>query len=132
MVRVLGWRSKVRGFEFCQEHKKNFDFFRVKNVLNRCRSECLTPVCIRTHTKDHVYTLKILQSISEVDYGNTKITSMHLYPRRGNVAAQVAEEFKTVTYATPMEERRKRRRVLCIHTTLHCLHSGTVNCHSSL
>ena len=26
---------------------------------------------------------------------------MHLYPRRWNVAAQVAEELKTVTYATP-------------------------------
>ena len=33
---------------------------------------------------------------------------MHLYPRRQNVAAQVAEELITVTYATPMEERRKK------------------------
>ena len=34
---------------------------------------------------------------------------MHLYPRRWNVAAQVAEELKMVTYATPpMEERRKK------------------------
>ena len=33
---------------------------------------------------------------------------MHLYPRRRNVAAQVADELKAVTYATPpMEERRK-------------------------
>ena len=34
---------------------------------------------------------------------------MHLYPHRLNVAAQVAEELKTVTvYANlPMEERRK-------------------------
>ena len=32
---------------------------------------------------------------------------MHLYPQRRNVAAQVAEELKTVIYATPpMEERR--------------------------
>ena len=35
-----------------------------------------------------------------MDYGNTKITSMPLYPRRRNVAAQVAGELKTVTYAT--------------------------------
>ena len=39
---------------------------------------------------------------------NMKITSMHLYPRRWNVAAQVAEELKIVTYATPpMEELRR-------------------------
>ena len=34
---------------------------------------------------------------------------MPLYPRRRNVAAQVAVELKPVTYAThPMEERRKK------------------------
>ena len=54
-----------------------------------------------------------------MDYGNTKITSMQLYPRRWNVAAQVVKELKTVTYATPrnpMEERRKKERkcTLCI------------------
>ena len=39
-----------------------------------------------------------------------EITSTHLYPRRRNVAAKVAEEFKkTVTYATtPMDKRRKK------------------------
>ena len=57
--RALDRRSKGRGFETCQEHKKNFEFFWVKKaVLTRCR--CATPVCIRTHTKDHVRTLKIL------------------------------------------------------------------------
>ena len=35
--------------------------------------------------------------MSEFDYGNTKIASMHLNPGRRNVAAQVAEELKTVT-----------------------------------
>ena len=36
---------------------------------------------------------------------------LKLHPRRRNVAAQVAEELKTVTYATPpMEERRKKER----------------------
>ena len=40
-----------------------------------------------------------------------KITSMHLYPRRWNVAAQVVEELKAVTYATPpMEEHRMKRK----------------------
>ena len=33
-----------------------------------------------------------------MNYGNRKITSTHLYPRIWNVAAQVAEELKTVTY----------------------------------
>ena len=37
-----------------------------------------------------------------------KITSIHLYPRRRDVAAQVVEELKAATYATPLiEERRK-------------------------
>ena len=45
-----------------------------------------------------------------MDDGNTKITSMHLYPQRRKVAAQVAEELKTVTYGTPlMEERREKK-----------------------
>ena len=36
---------------------------------------------------------------------------MHLYPQRWNVAAQVAEKFITITYATlPMEERRKKQQ----------------------
>ena len=36
---------------------------------------------------------------------------MRLCPRRRNVAAQVAEELKTVIYATPpMEERRKKKK----------------------
>ena len=40
---------------------------------------------------------------------------MHLYPRRWNVAAHVAEELKMVTCATPppMEERRGKKKV-CI------------------
>ena len=38
------------------------------------------------------------------------------YPRRRNVAAQVAEELKTITYATPhMEERRKKEKKKEIH-----------------
>ena len=54
------------------------------------------------HVKDPVV------HVSLMDYGNKKITSMHLYPLRQNVADQVAEELKTVKYATPaMEERSK-------------------------
>ena len=74
------------------------------------------PPCVYgQHTKDHVRTLKdpvVHVRVRWIDYGNTKITSLHLYPRRRNVAGQVAEELKTVTlYATsPMEERRRRRR----------------------
>ena len=60
------------------------------------------------------------------------------FPRRRNVAAQVAEEFKTVAYAIPPVEERRRRRIrlfplllvdnahtqTCTHThTLHCTHA---------
>ena len=50
-------------------------------------------------------------SVSSVDCGNTNISSMHLYPRRRNEAAQAAEELKTVTYA--MEERRRKKNKKC-------------------
>ena len=51
---------------------------------------------------------------------------MYLYPRRRKVAAQVAEELKTATYATPpTEERRKKEKgkksttlCLCCETPL--------------
>ena len=49
-----------------------------------------------------------------VDYGNTKIISMHVYPRIQNVA----EELKMVTYATPsMEERRTKKELLLLLKT---------------
>ena len=57
-----------------------------------------------THVKDPVV------HVSLVDYGNTKITSMHVYPRRQNVAAQLAEELRTVTYryaTPPLEDAEK-------------------------
>ena len=41
---------------------------------------------------------------------------MHLYPQRRNVAAQVAEELKTVTFTTPpMEEcgEKKEKKKTC-------------------
>ena len=39
---------------------------------------------------------------------------MHLYPRRRNVAGQVADEIKTITYATPpMEAHRKTNSLSC-------------------
>ena len=45
---------------------------------------------------------------------------MHLYPRRWNVAAQVAEELKTVTCATPpVGERRKKKKRR--YASVHCL-----------
>ena len=51
---------KGRGFESRQKHNKNFEFFRVKKVvLTRCRC-AQPPVCVRTHTTDHVRVLKIL------------------------------------------------------------------------
>ena len=65
VVRALDWGFKGRGFESCQElescqeQKKNV-FFRVKKVvLTRCWC-AQPPMCIRTHAKDHVRTLKTL------------------------------------------------------------------------
>ena len=44
---------------------------------------------------------------------------MQLYPRRRNVAAQVVEELKMVTYATPpMEEHRKQKQTK--NSRCHC------------
>ena len=111
VVRALAWRSKGRGFESCQEHKKKPLSFSESvrlcwlavGVPNpRVYMHAYKRPC--THVKDLLVHVK-----SSVDYGNMKITSMLLYPRRWNVAAQVAEELITVTYATPpMEERRNK------------------------
>ena len=102
VVIALDWRSKGGGFESRQEHRKNFVFFRVKNVLTRCRC-AQPPLCIGTHTKrprTHVKeSCSPRQSL--VDYGNMKITRMHLYPRRRSVGCPSGGGFKTVTYATP-------------------------------
>ena len=59
------------------------------------------------HVKDPVVHVRVQWII----YENTNISSMHLYPRRCSVAAQVAEELKMAAYATPpMEEHRKKER----------------------
>ena len=72
-----------------------------------------TPMCIHTHTYERPFT-HVKDPVVHVGVWwimETKITRMHLYPRRWNVAAQAAEELITVTYATPpMEERRKKER----------------------
>ena len=111
---LSGWSVglKDRGFESRQEHKINFEFFRVKKVVpTRCR--CAQPPCVYAPIRKTMYarTKSCSPCKSSMDYGNTKITSKHLYPGRRNVAAQVADELKTVTYATPpMEERTKKER----------------------
>ena len=46
-----------------------------------------------------------------MDYGNTKLISIRLYPRRRNAAAQVAEELKTVTHATPSHGGTQKERM---------------------
>ena len=74
------------------------------------RRWCAQPLCVYicTHTKDHVPTLKIHVRVQwRWKHGNNQHA---LVPQRRNVAAQVAEELKTVTYATPsMEERGKKK-----------------------
>ena len=89
---------------------------------------CPTPVCIRTHTKDHVRMLNnpVVHARVLVDYGNTKITSMHLYPQRRNVAVQVAEELKTVTYAAPSYggTQKKNRKKTAAWPVVHVIRAG--------
>ena len=100
VVRVLDWRSKGRRFE-----SKMLCWLSVGVPNHPCVYTCM-------HTKDHVCTLKILWFISE--FGGLwkhENNSMHLYPWRWNVAAQMVEELKTVTYATsPMEKQRKEKK----------------------
>ena len=43
-----------------------------------------------------------------------KSTLLDWHPRRQNVAAQVAEELKTVTYATPSYGRTQKEKTPCI------------------
>ena len=51
---------------------------------------------------------------------------MHLYTRRRNVAAQVAEELKTVTYATPpLEECRKEKKKIIIDCLMWARSAGS-------
>ena len=130
VVRALGWRSKGQGFESRQEHKENF-FWVKKVVLTRCQCAQLDP-CVYTHAhEDHVFMLKILRSPcpSSVDYGNTKITSVHLHPRRRNVAAQVAEELRTVTCTTPpMQKGRKKVWTMRQYLFPHATVSVSVTC----
>ena len=80
-----------------------------------------------------------------MDYGNTEITRMHLYPRRRNVAVQVAEELKTVTYATPYnyggtqsEENRcwwvffVPQDSWCVTVTISTLHCDVADVHAAV
>ena len=59
VVRALDWRSKCRGFESRQEHKKNFWVFPSQKGCAYSLSVCPTPVCIRTHTKDAVVHVRV-------------------------------------------------------------------------
>ena len=111
VFRALDWRSKGQGFESHQEHKNNF--FSESKRLYWLAVSVPNPLCVYACIWKTMYAhyRSCSPCQSSVDYGNMKITSMNLYPQRRNVAAQVAEKFKTVTYATsPMEERRRRRR----------------------
>ena len=44
----------------------------------------------------------------ELDVIREVIKPVVFYPRRWNVAAQVVEELKTITYAIPHAERKKK------------------------
>ena len=105
---------KVEGSNPVKSTRKSLSFQSQKGCADSL-SVCPNLVCIHAHAYErpctHVKDPVVHVSQSSVDYGNTKITSLHLYPRRRNVAAQVAEELKTVTYTIPpMEERRKKRK----------------------
>ena len=105
-------RSRVRIPSGAQEKLLSFSELRVeKVVLTRCRYAQPPYVYARIRNTMYARSRSCNPCQSGVDYGNTKITSMHLYLRRRNVAAQMAEEYKTVTYATPpMEERRRKNK----------------------
>ena len=60
VVRALDCSSKGRGFKSRQEHKINVEFSSSQKGCADSLSVCPTPVCMRTHTKDHVRTLKIM------------------------------------------------------------------------
>ena len=82
------------------------EFFQVKKVvLTRCR--CSQPLCVYARIRKTMYALIFIRSCSPcqslVDYGNTKITSMHLYPQRWNVADQSGGGIKNghICYHTP-------------------------------
>ena len=105
--RSQGWGLRVRIPPGAQEKRV---FLSQKGCADS--SVCPTPVCIRTHMKDHVRTLKILY--------------MHSYPRRRHVAAQVAEQLKTVTYATPYGGTQKRTKITFVKCVCFVLYSTSV------
>ena len=85
MVRLERWTGdpKVKGLNTVRSTRKTFSFsFSWSNRLCSLAVGVPNPRYIRTHTKDHVRMLKILYcspcTQSLVDYGNMKITSMHL------------------------------------------------------
>ena len=51
-----------------------------------------------------------------MDYGNRKTTSMRVYPRRRNVAAQVTEELKNdhIRYPSYGGTQKRKRKQKCI------------------
>ena len=79
---------KVEGLNPVRSTRKTLRFSSQKGCVDSL-SLCPTPVCMRTHTKDHVCYVKdpVVHVRVWWIYENTKITSMHLYPRRWNVAA---------------------------------------------
>ena len=89
--------NPVMSTVFCQSQKGCADSLSV----------CQTPVCVYARTRKTLSALSRSPCQRSVDYGNTKIISMHLYPRRRNVASQVAEELKTVTFAPLLWENEK-------------------------
>ena len=59
VVRALDWRSKVEGLNPIRGTRKTSSFLSQKGCADSL-SLCPTPVCICTHTNDHVRTLKTL------------------------------------------------------------------------
>ena len=81
MVRALDSRPKGRGFESGrQDHKNNFAFFPNQKGCADALSVCPSPR-ENTHAYERPRT-HVSPCQSSVDYGNTTITSMHLYPRK--------------------------------------------------
>ena len=89
-------------------------------------------VCIRTHTKDHVRTLKIMSSMSEFGGLWKHENNQHaLYPRRRNVAAQVDGGIKNGHIRYPSyrgtQKKREKNRYNCLSVLGSVQSSGEPN-----
>ena len=79
VVRALDLRCTGRGFESRQKRQKILWVFPSQKRLCDSLSVCPTPVCIHAYERPCTYVKYPVVHV--VDYENTKIATIHLYPR---------------------------------------------------